>query len=300
MSPRSVLVIGSGGYLGQPVMAQLRARGVNAIGADLRRIPSFAEHALDLRFPEQTMSLVARLRPDVVVLLAYLLTADSMADPQNAIRTNIVGVNGVFDACATLGIPRVVFASSNSVYGDQSDFGDKEAFESDRQVPRTFYGLMKHFNEFMAQQYNAAGKTRIISVRLASLHGRGKGGIFNPVDLLIEASGHTDRVTLPWSATHEFAFLHVDDAAAIFVALALAEQPMWTEYNSGGEHLTMQRLAEAAGPLCGLRIDFEEPGRQLEHLGRISGARLDKEFAVDRHSVRYWIETELREPERPT
>lgn len=295
MSGTKVLVIGSGGYLGRPLMAQPRAVGAEAIGADVRRITGLAEHVVDLRFPEQTATLLANVKPDVVVLIAYLLTADSIADPQNAIRVNILGVNGVFEAAAALGVPRVVFASSNSIYGDQKDFGDRDVVEDDRLNQRTLYGVMKGFNEFMATHYNTRGRTRIVSVRLASLHGHGKGGIFNPVDLLVEAAGRGRRFTLPWSAGHEFTFLHVEDAAAIFVALALAKDPKWNAYNSGGERLTMRTLAEVAGPVCGLEIDFEEPGRQLEHLRRFSGARLEQEFGLHRRSVGEWIRAELAE-----
>jgi nucleoside-diphosphate-sugar epimerase len=274
-------------------MEQLRKRDVEAIGADLYLEPEFVDAVVDLRFPNQILSVLSKVKPDVVINLGYLLTRELHADVQNAVHTNVLGVNGVFDAPATLGIPRVIFASSNPVFGDQSDFGEEEITEESPRHPRVLYALMKQFNEDMAAFYNRTSETTIVTVILSSLHGRGKGGIFNPLDMLIEAAGATNRFTLPWSAMHEFSFLHVDDSANIFVELALAPELRWTVYNSGGECMTMQRLAHLAAPLCGLEIDFEEPGWQLAHCSRLNWDRLRTELPVTRRSPQEWLRFEL-------
>lgn len=293
MQPLTVLVLGSSGYLGRQVIKQLRGRGVTAVGADVRLVPGLAEHVFDMRFPYQTLSLLSEIRPDVVVSLGYLLTLDIRANLHNSLHANVLGVNGIFDAAMKLGVSRVLFASSNPVYGEQSDFGDAEIREDSPRHPRVPYALMKQFNEDIAGIYNESGNTQIVSVILSSLHGRDKGGIFNPLDLMIAAAGTTAEVTLPWSAAHEFSFLHVDDAAAIFVELALAPRLEWTTYNSGGDAMTMRRLADLAGPRCGLRVSFEEPGRQLAHCSRLNSERLESELRFARKSPEHWIAFEL-------
>ena len=111
--------------------------------------------------------------------------------------------------------------------------------------------------------------------------------------MLVEAAGTANQFTLPWSATHEFSFLHVDDSASIFVELALAPKLRWTVYNSGGEFMTMQQLADLAAPLCRLEIDFAEPGQQLAHCSRLGWHRLRSELPVTRRSCREWLRVEL-------
>jgi len=281
--------------MGRQIMAQLRERDATAVGADVRLTEDgVVDYAFDMRFPYQTLALMQQIRPDVVISLGYVLTVELYANVQNAVHANVLGVNGVFDAAAAVGVPRVVFASSNPVYGAQSDFGDAEITEDSPRHPRVLYALMKQFNEDMATFYNQSSATTIVTVILSSLHGRNKGGIFNPLDMLVTAAGTTRNFTLPWSATHEFSFLHVDEAAQIFVELALAPQLQWTTYNSGGERLTMAELAAVAAPLCGLTVGFDEPGRHLAHCSRLNSDRLRSELPISRRSVEDWIRIELQ------
>src|SRR5207244_9108941 len=122
-----VLVSGAGGYLGSRVVDVLVERGIDVVAGTRAAAQPVSAHqsvALDLRFPYETFKTLERLRPDAVVALAYMRTDASNANPQMAMETNVVGINGLFDACAALQVPLVVYASSINVYGLQSDFGD--------------------------------------------------------------------------------------------------------------------------------------------------------------------------------
>ena len=290
-----VLVIGSAGYVGRRLVPRLREAGVVTIGVDAVGVAGLVDQTADLRFPEQTMGLLYEIRPDVVINLAYMLMEASAARPHAAVQLNILGVNGLFDAAVNLGVPRVVYASSGAVYGDQKDHGDTEVSEETPTTPRTLYGQMKQFNEGMAEFYNSRGATRLISVRLSSLHGRGKQGTFTPMDMIVDAVGKADKVTLPWSADHETSFIHVDDAVDVFVQLALAVSPRWTVYNSGGDHLTMGDLARFGNEITGLKIACAEPGRELLHVSRVDSTRVRTEFPGARRTPREWLELEVND-----
>src|SRR5487761_1218178 len=293
MAARKVLVIGSGGYVGRRLMPALRSRGLEAIGADLSLGSAVTDEVVDIRFPAQSMALIHRVEPQAVICLSYLLTAATAVSAQAALDTNIIGFNGVLEASAVLGVPHVIYASTNAVYGDQSDFGDEDVAEEAPTRPRSLYGHMKRFNEAMAEHYNRSSPTRFVGLRLASLHGRGKTGIFNPFDLVVDAQRHRADLTLPWSAEHEFSFLHVDDAAGVFAVLAEAESSDWTLYNSPGERLTMGALAALIGPEAGLSVDVETPGRLLAHVMRMNFDRLSTEFPISVHSASDWLKLEL-------
>jgi nucleoside-diphosphate-sugar epimerase len=287
------LVIGSAGYVGRRVMVALRDRGLDPIGVDIVAVPGVVDETLDLTDSAEIGPTLRRLRPDVILNLSYLLTSASNEGPLRAVEVNISGITALFDAAAKLDIDRVVYASSGAVYGDQSEYGDATVDEDTPPSPRTLYGHMKHFNEVIASRYSAMGDTRFVSLRLSSVHGCDKGGLFSPFDTVVRASRESKEVTLPWPADHEFAFVHVDDVAAAFGALAQGARPNHEIYNTGGEHMTMKRLAEAAEPLTGLRIQFEEPGSRVPQVSRVSRQRLQAEFELSFGGVADWLPAEL-------
>jgi UDP-glucose 4-epimerase len=290
-----ILVIGAGGYVGRRLMQMLREHPVEVVGADVFPVPGFADRVVDLRFPDQTFGLLNSEKPDVVVNLAYLLMEASAGNPQNAVHLNIIGIDGLFDTAVKLEIPRVLYASSGAVYGDQKDHGTSEVTEETPTHPRTLYGWMKQLNDVMAAQYNALGSTRLISVRISSLHGRGKRGTFTPMDMIVDAVGVQDSLTLPWSAEHETSFIHVDDVCDVFIKLARAGSPRWTVYNTGGDFLTMGELARFATQITEVEVDCSVAGRELLHVSRASYERFRTEFPTQRRSPREWLELEFRE-----
>ena len=294
-----VLLIGAAGYVGQRVVLSLRRHGdVELAGADIRAVPGFAEHRVDLAFPAQSFALIAATRPDVVVNLAYLLAAGTDAAPQRGIETNIVGVNGLFEACWRLGIPRVVYASSGSVYGAQSIYGERDVDETEPlPPPRTLYQLHKQFNERMAEHYNATTSTRFIAFRISSPHGRGKtSSDFAPFDQMVRAAAAGEReIALNCAAERPLSFNHVDDVAEACTALALAPVLKHDIYNLGGEPHTAASLARIANERTGLRVTFSNKPEPATFMSRISSRRLETELGFRRSPAAEWFDRELAE-----
>jgi nucleoside-diphosphate-sugar epimerase len=295
-----VLVVGSAGYVGRRLMLALARRpDVQSVGADIRTGPGFADLRVDLAFPAQSYAAVLAAKPDVVINLAYLLAASCEADPQRAVETNTAGVNGLFEACHRLGVPRVVYASSGSVYGDQSIYGDRDVGEEEPlPPPRTLYQLMKQFNEVMAAHYNKRSTTRFIGLRLSSPHGRGKTA--DPFDALVRAAASGERsVALPFPSQRPLAFNYVDDSAELCVKVALAPSLRWDLYNQGGEPLTMQKLAQIATDQAGVRATFDENATKGTFMERISSKRLEDELGLTRRPAAEWFAQELAESRSP-
>ena len=295
-----VLVVGSAGYVGQRLMRVLKTRpGVEAVGADIRTGPGLADLRLDLAFPAQSFGLVHQVKPDVLIELAYMLSAPIEADPQRGIETNIVGINGLFEASVKLGVPRVLFASSGSVYGAQSIYGDREVDETEPLPPaRTLYQLHKQFSERMIEHYNSTQKTtRFVILRISSPHGRGKqSSDFNPLDRLVQAVVAGQKsIAVPWTKDRPVSFNHVDDCAEICATLALAPSPRWDVYNLGGEALSTEQLARIASDKFGLEVKHKEGSAPATFMGKISSKRLDDEFKFRRGSAAEWFAREVAE-----
>jgi nucleoside-diphosphate-sugar epimerase len=291
-----VLVVGSSGYVGRQVVRELADRGADVTGADISPGGPAGSARIDLAFAAQSDAVLHATMPDVVVNMAYLLAAAIDADPQRGIETNVVGVNGLFEACLRHGVQRVVYASSGSVFGDQSIYGDRAVTEDTPLPPaRTLYQLMKQFNERMAEHYNAEHGRRFVALRISSPHGRGRAHGLNPFDRLVAAArAGTRSVALPWRSAHGFAFNHVDDVARAVAVLALAPATRWSIYNLGGEPMTVGRLAAIARSAAGIEASFDEGGDPARYMERIASERIDAEFGMSRRSAADHFADELR------
>jgi len=290
----TVLVVGAAGYVGRHVMAALACRGIRSVGADLRTGPQ-TEIALDLAFPARSFAVLADVKPDVVIQLAYVLADACEREPQRAIETNVMGMNGFFEACVRLGIPRVVYGSSGSVYGDQSVYGDRDVTEDDALPPaRTLYQLMKQFNERMAEHYNTTTGRRFVALRISSPMGSGRPPGYRPYDDMVEAAVRGERrLALSVPATRPVMFNHVVDVAEACLAVALAPRTEWTIYNLGGESHTTASLAAIARDVAGLEVTYPDAPVPATYLSRISSRRLQAEFATPRRTAAEWFAADL-------
>ena len=266
------------------------------------------DEQIDLRRPEEIYRLLGRVRPDVVVLTAYLLERATAADPMRAVETNILGVTNVFQATADLGLRRVVFASSGAVHGSTEDFQARAFDELTSCRPATLYGKMKVFNESIAEHYNAHFGAEIVSYRISGPYGRGKsyerfGGEI-PYDTVVAAARTKARaeardqarakapVVLPWSADARFRFIHVDDAAASFLPLVLTDRLKHRVYNAPGFTVSVRQLAEAAKSIGNLDCEFTEPGRPVK-LVRWDSTRYEEEFDFRPLPMANWMRQEI-------
>jgi nucleoside-diphosphate-sugar epimerase len=284
-----VLVIGGAGYIGQRLVGQLRDAKVEAISADLRGSGA-VDATADIRLASDVYQLMARARPDAIVITAYMLTTPTSRNPLGAVETNILGLTNVFQAAADLGVRRVIFTAAGAIYGSRLDYPNAAVDENTECRPRTTYARMKRFNEWMAEQYNQAGSTQIVSFRVSGPHGAfgahgsssntggASAGGSSPYDLVLGATGRQDSLTLPWASDSVFRFIHVEDAAAAYLPLLLAETLEHRVYNAPGFAVSMTDLAEAASTECRLNITFEVPGRSIDHIARIDSSRYEQEF----------------------
>jgi UDP-glucuronate 4-epimerase len=133
-----VFVTGAAGFIGSHLSERLTGRGDEVIGFDnfdlfypravkeanlgaLRRQPRFSLVEGDLRDPAALEKAFGGRRPDVVVHLAALAgVRPSLAEPARYADVNVTGTQRVVDAARAHGVTRLVFASSSSVYGRDS------------------------------------------------------------------------------------------------------------------------------------------------------------------------------------
>jgi len=105
---------------------------------------------------------------DGVFLLASLWLGECVDDPRSAWEVNVLGTWNVIEACREMGVKRVVYSSSASVYGNAvyTPMTEEHPFNN-----RTTYGATKIANEQMFRAIYEQHKLSFISYRYMNVYG---------------------------------------------------------------------------------------------------------------------------------
>ena len=170
---RSVLVTGAAGFIGAAVCERLLARGERVVGIDnlnsyydpalkqarLSRMEASAPTAswcfqrLELEDGSAMAELFARERPRLVIhLAAQAGVRYSLENPAVYLQSNLVGFGSILEGCRHHGAEHLVYASSSSVYGGNTNLPFTEHQPVNH--PVSLYAATKKANELMAHTYS--------------------------------------------------------------------------------------------------------------------------------------------------
>ena len=126
--------------------------------------------ATDLSAPGEADRLVAG-RPDVIFHLAAIVSSDAEANFDKGYRVNLDGTRALFDAVRAAHAadgyhPRLVFTSSNAVYGPPLPNPVPEDFQ---QMALSSYGIQKSIGELLLADYTRRGFFDGIGIRLPTI-----------------------------------------------------------------------------------------------------------------------------------
>ena len=176
-NPTRVLVTGSAGRLGRAAVKALVTRGHDVVGLDIRPTPGLpAERSFvgDLTDP-------ATLRDaanGVGCIIHLAATPDDIRYPRgepphdgdnflsDLVPNNIVGPYHVLETARTLGIPRLVLASTGQVIDGHLRDGHIPVTPQSAPRPRFLYACTKVFLEALGQVYAKEAGLMILAVRL--------------------------------------------------------------------------------------------------------------------------------------
>jgi nucleoside-diphosphate-sugar epimerase len=200
----------------------------------------------DIADLEQVMAAASSNQVDRMVNWAMILSKDPY--PRENTKIGVLGMCNVFEAARLLGIERVVYASSETVYGEQKDYGDREVKEDDRLLPFTgsFYALAKCLAEVVAAQYDELYGVK--STALRPTIGYGHGGK-NPKFVrwfseIVSNPAIGKPAELECTGDWLFSLVKSDDVAE-FTRLALrSKSSPHPAYNLGGPPYSLKDVAK--------------------------------------------------------
>jgi UDP-glucose 4-epimerase len=181
-----------------------------------------------------------------LVNFSFLLGADADNNPRLAARVNALGMCNVFEAARLMGASRVVYASSETVYGAQNEYGDREVTEDDRLFPSHSYGITKRFAEILASQYS-----ELYGVSLTGLRptiGYGHGGKMPPIvrwlSDMISLPAVGQPVSYETDGTGLRSLVSADDLGKFTTVLLRAPSSKHPVYNIGGPPYSLRDVAD--------------------------------------------------------
>ena len=183
-----VLVTGVAGFIGMHVAKRLLENGYKVVGIDnlndyydieLKKARlsqlnyksyDFMFKKIDISQTEKISNFFKKHKFELVIhLAAQAGVRYSIENPHIYIDTNIKGFLNILESCKDQNIKNLIYASSSSVYGNNSDTDFKEL--DDTNEPISLYGATKKSNELMAFTYSNLYNINIIGLRFFTVYG---------------------------------------------------------------------------------------------------------------------------------
>jgi len=180
---------------------------------------------------------------DSLVNWAFLMR-EAQSMPRLAAKINALGMNNAFEAARLMDVKRVVYASSETVYGPQDRYGDREVKEDDQLYPNGSYGICKRFAEIQADQYVSLYGMKFTGVRPTI--GYGHGG-YSPAQYwsdLPTAVAIGKPFSMDGDGTSLSSLVAADDLGEFTKILCKAPSSPHPVYNVGGPPTSMLDLAK--------------------------------------------------------
>ena len=243
----NILVTGSSGRIGHFVVEELRSAGHTVLGVDIAPGPNTG-FGVDLTQAGEIYQALYRAQAGAVVHMGAWANAGKVPDSRTY-GENVQGTFNVFQACAELGIKRVVSASSAQVYGCAGAPPEfVRADESHPTRPINCYALSKVAGEDAADYFGKNFGMEIPSFRFMGI--RTPEELDREVDRLAE--NPETGGSLLWTRTD------VRDAALACRLAVEADRVETGPYNITGSRVIVDlESAELIRTYCGDDVAFK-------------------------------------------
>ena len=181
----NILITGTAGFIGFSVAKELLDKNHQIYGIDnldnyysvklkkkrleeLKKYKNFIFYDIDIT-NKKNIKKISKLK----IKLLYHFAAQpgvrySLVNPKKYYDTNVKGFENILDIINKKQLTKVIYASSSSVYGDQTKFPTKEDSPLNAKNP---YGVSKMMNENLASIYSNIYNLNFVGLRLFTVYG---------------------------------------------------------------------------------------------------------------------------------
>jgi nucleoside-diphosphate-sugar epimerase len=216
MVMEKVLVTGGAGFVGFHVCERLIKEGYDVYSIDNFSVGKNVNKKVETYFCNLTdapavLSIFRKVKPDYVIhLAAFARIQPSLDEPYLWISNNVNSTVNVLWASHVMGVRKVVYSSSSSVYGDnKTPF--KETMKPDIKTP---YALSKWMGEEMCQMFTKVYHLPCVTVRYFNVYGKRQieSGKFSTVlGVWFKAKREKQKLLITQVGKNKRDFTHIDD-----------------------------------------------------------------------------------------
>jgi UDP-glucose 4-epimerase len=281
-----VLVTGGAGFIGSHLAERLLERGDRVVALDdlstgrREHVPAGAELAVvDVADRGAVADVVAGAGFDALLHVAGQASISrSFEAPERDLRVNVDGTLSVLDACVAARIPRLLFASSMTVYGEPDALPTPEDAPC---IPVSNYGVTKYAAERYVQIAGARADVDldVTSLRMFNVYGE-RQSLTNPYQgvlaIFVGNALRGEPLTIRSDGEQTRDFVYVGDVADAWLAVLDEPATHGRVLNVGsGRDTTITELAAAV--LAGFDSSLVEWEIQREpaQVGDLRASRAD-------------------------
>ncbi len=264
-----ILVTGAAGFIGMHTCKALLAQGHTVLGIDnlndyydpqlkrdrlsqLAQAPGFRFSQLDVADATALMALFSSEGFEGVVhLAAQAGVRYSLTNPQAYIQSNLVGFANMLEACRAHPPRHLVYASSSSVYGHNTQLPYAETDPVDR--PVSLYAATKKSNELMAYSYSHLYGLPATGLRFFTVYGPWGRPDMSPM-LFLRAILADEPIRVFNHGQMQRDFTYIDDIVRGVLEV------LWRPPQSGEDQAVTHRI---------LNIGNHQPVGLLDYVGLI-------------------------------
>ena len=243
-----VLVTGSAGFIGSALSIRLLERGDDVVGLDnhnnyydpdlkearlSRHLdnPKYEHIRADIEDKELITEIFESYKFDGVInLAAQAGVRYSIENPHAYLNSNILGFGNILEGCRNSSISHLVYASSSSVYGSNTEMPFSIHHNVDH--PLSLYAASKKANELMAHTYSHLYKLPTTGLRFFTVYGpwgRPDMALFKFTDAILSGK----KIQVFNYGKHRRDFTYIDDIVEGVVRVL--DKPAESNPNWSGE-----------------------------------------------------------------
>ena len=243
-----VLVTGSAGFIGSALSIRLLDRGDDVVGLDnhndyydpdlkearlSRHIdnPKYEHIRADIEDKKLITEIFESYKFDGVInLAAQAGVRYSIENPHAYLNSNILGFGNILEGCRNSSISHLVYASSSSVYGSNTEMPFSIHHNVDH--PLSLYAASKKANELMAHTYSHLYKLPTTGLRFFTVYGpwgRPDMALFKFTDAILSGK----KIQVFNYGKHRRDFTYIDDIVEGVVRVL--DKPAESNPNWSGE-----------------------------------------------------------------
>lgn len=287
---RRVLVTGSAGFIGSHLAHALVQAGITVIGVDRRDPSTDGTAAANLSmlhgqpgYIHVTADLLncaidpLLLDADVIFHLAGIPGVRPSWGHQfsDYLASNVLATHRVLEACTRIGVPRLVVASSSSVYGTRDGGASVEA---DRPQPASPYAVTKLAEEQLCLAYAARPNSpTVVALRYFTAYGpRQRADMFTHRALQAALTGQPLRLYGDGHQRRDFTY--IADVVSATIAAATVPTAAGVINVGGGSNASLLEVINIATSLVGRDIEIHQ---EVTRSGDVPLTRADPSRACE-------------------